>query len=134
MMHTRIRLRQGGEPGVMHFRSFKFRQFAIYAAAALLYPAYAFLSSGRMMVKLIDALTVTGLVFVILGVVYSMIRHGDFDIAEYVTRRTLNKGDIKPFKAFKEDKKEERKDSMNYPFFTGLLLLLAAAVLTVFVY
>ena len=118
----------------MHLRSFKLRQFLIYAAAALLYPAYAYLSSGNMMIKLIDALTVTGLVFVILGIVYSMIRHGDFDIAEYVTRRTLNKGDVKPFKAFKEDKKEERKDSMNYPFFTGLLLLLGAAVLTVFVY
>ena len=116
----------------MHFRSFKFRSFGIYAAAALIYPAYAYLSSGHMMVKLIDALTVTGLVFLILGVVYSMIRHGDFDIAEYVSRRSLHKGDIKPFKAFKEDKKEERKDSMNYPFFTSLLLLLAAAVLTVF--
>ena len=118
----------------MHFRSFKLRQFSVYAAAALLYPLYAYLSSGKLLVKLIDALTVTGLVFVILGIVFSMIRHGDFDIAEYVTRRTLNKGNVKPFKAFKEDKKEERKDSMNYPFFTGLLLLLCAALLTIFVY
>ncbi len=118
----------------MHFRSFKLRQFAIYAGAALLYPVYAYLSSENKMLKFIDALTVTGLVFVILGVVYSMIRRGDFDIAEYVTKRSLNKGDVKPFKAFKEDKKEERKDSMNYPFFTGLLLLLAAAVLAVFFY
>ena len=118
----------------MHFRSFKFKQFILYAGAALLYPAYVYLSSENKMLKLIDALTVTGLVFVILGVVYAMIRRGDFDIAEYVTRRSLNKGDVKPFKAFKEDKKEERTDSMNYPFFTGLLQLLGAAVLTVFVY
>lgn len=131
MMLTRI-LKRGGETGIMHFRSFKFKQFVLYAGAALLYPAYAYLSSENKMLKLIDALTVTGLVFVILGVVYSMIRRGDFDIAEYVTRRSLNKGDVKPFKAFKEDKKEERKDSMNYPFFTGLLLLLGAAVLTIF--
>lgn len=138
MMHTRVRLQEGGGngqmpvPGIMRFRSFKLRQFGIYAAAALLYPAYAYLSSGNMMIKLIDAMTVTGLVFVILGIVYSMIRHGDFDIAEYVTRRTLNKGNVKPFKAFKEDKKEERKDSMNYPFFTGLLLLICSAVLSIF--
>ncbi len=131
MMLTRI-LKRGGETGIMHFRSFKFKQFVLYAGAALLYPAYAYLFSENKMLKLIDALTVTGLVFVILGVVYSMIRRGDFDIAEYVTRRSLNKGDVKPFKAFKEDKKEERKDSMNYPFFTGLLLLLGAAVLTIF--
>lgn len=118
----------------MRFRASKIRLFAIYAAAALLYPAYAYVSSENSLLKLIDALTVTGLVFVIVGIVYSMIRHGDFDIAEYVTRRTLNKGDVKPFKAFKEDKKEERKDSVNYPFFTGLFLLLCAAALAIFVY
>ena len=117
----------------MHFRSFRLKNFAVYFLAAVIYPAYAFISSGdNRMLKLIDALTVTGLVFLIVGIVYSMIRHGDFDIAEYVSRRSWRKGDIKPFKAFKEDKKEERKDSMNYPFFTSLLLLLAAAVLTVF--
>ncbi len=118
----------------MRFRSFKLRYFGIYAAAALLYPAYAYISSGNSLLKLIDALTVTGFVFLIMGIVYSMIRHGDFDIAEYVSRRALRKGDVKPFKAFKEDKKEERKDSMNYPFFTSLLLLLGAAVLTIFFY
>ncbi len=118
----------------MRFRSFKLRYFGIYAAAALLYPAYAYISSGSSLVKLIDALTVTGLVFLIFGIVFSMIRHGDFDIAEYVSRRAMRKGDVKPFKAFKEDKKEERKDSMNYPFFTGLLLLASAGALTFFFY
>ncbi|MBR4332757.1 MAG: hypothetical protein IKP72_08775, partial [Clostridia bacterium] len=63
-----------------------------------------------------------------------MVRRGDFDITEYMARRSVRKGIVKQSKAFKEDKKEERKDSMNYPFFTGLLLLLAAAVLAVFVY
>ena len=117
----------------MRFRSFRLKNFAIFVLAASIYPAYAYLSSeNNRMLKLIDALTVTGLVFLILGIVTSMIRRGDFDIAEYVSRRSLRKGDIKPFKAFKEDKKEERKDSANYPFFTSLLLLLAAAVRTVF--
>ena len=118
----------------MRFRSFKLRQFAICAAAALIYPACAYISSGNSLVKLIDALTVTGLVFLIIGIVFSMIRHGDFDIAEYVSRRAMRKGDVKPFKAFKEDKKEERKDSTNYPFFTALLLLAGAAALTFFFY
>ncbi len=119
----------------MRFRSFQLKSFAVYFLAAMLYPAYAYLSTeNNRMLKLIDALTVTGFVFLILGIVFSMIRHGDFDIAEYVSRRSLRKGDIKPFKAFKEDKKEERKDSVNYPFFTSMLLLLAAAVLTVFFY
>ena len=118
----------------MHFRAFKFQRQLIYLVAAVLYPVFAYLSSGNSLLKLIDALTVTGFVFLIFGVVYSMIRHGDFDITEYVARRSVRRGDVKPFKAFKADKNEERKNSFNYPFFTSLLLLAAAAVLTIFVY
>ncbi|MBQ6527736.1 MAG: DUF3899 domain-containing protein [Clostridia bacterium] len=81
-----------------------------------------------------DALTIMGLVFLILGVIFSLMRHGDFDIAEYVTRRTVQKGDIKPYAAFKEDKQEKRKDSFNYPFFTGIVLLLAAGAMAAFIY
>lgn len=118
----------------MNFRSFKIRPFAVYLLGALLYPAFAYLSSGRQMIKLIDALTVMGLIFLVIGLVYAMILHGDFDITEYVARRSLRRNDVKPFQAFKDDKKEERKDSANYPFFTGVFLLLMAAGLTIFAY
>ena len=118
----------------MRFRSFKLKYFLTYLAPALIYPAYAWISSGHGMLKLIDALTITGLVFLLIGVFVSIVRHGDFDIIEYVTKRGIRKGDIKPFSAFIEDKKESRKDSMNYPFCTAVLLLLAAGILTVFFY
>ena len=101
---------------------------------ALLYPLYSYVSSGRSLLKLMDALTVTGLLFLVAGIVFSLIRHGDFDITEYVAKRSLRKGDIKAFEAFREDKKEERKDYMNYPFFTGLLLLASSALLNLFAY
>ncbi len=125
-------------PKSMHINSFRFKKLLPYLITALLYPAFAFVSSGsssgKSLLKLIDALTITGLVFLILGVINSLVRHGDFDIAEYVMRRSLQKGDIKPYEAFRDDKKEKRKDSMNYPFFTALCLLAAAAILTIFVY
>ena len=120
----------------MHFRSFRFRQFISWLLPALAYPGYVWIATEESLklLKLIDALTVMGLVFLIIGVVFSLVHHGDFDIMEYVAKRSLRKGDIKPFKAFKEDKKENRKDSFNYPFCVCLLLFLTAGILAFFVY
>ena len=118
----------------MHFRSFRFRQFLYYLLPALIYPVYVWITSENKLLKFIDALTIMGFVFLIIGVIYSLVRHGDFDITEYVAKRSLRKGDIKPYDAFKEDKKESRKDRLNYPFCVCLLLFLAAGLLTVFVY
>ena len=120
----------------MRFKSFRLRQFLYYLFPALLYPVYAWISAeGKLkLLKFMDALTVMGLVFLIIGVLVSLVRHGDFDIMEYVAKRSLRKGDIKPFKAFKEDKKENRKDSFNYPFCVCLLLFLTAGILAFFVY
>ena len=118
----------------MHNLSQKILQFVPYLATSLLYPLYAYFSSGRSLLKLMDAMTITGLVFIVLGIIYSMVRRGDFDITEYMARRSVRKGNVKPFKTFKEDKKEERKDSLNYPFWTGLALLAVSALLTIFVY
>ena len=118
----------------MRNRSVKIQRLAASLITALFYPLYAYFSSGRSLLKLMDAMTITGLVFIVLGIIYSMVRRGDFDITEYMTRRSVRKGNVKPFKAFKEDKKEERKDSLNYPFWTGLALLAVSALLTIFVY
>ena len=120
----------------MHLRSFRFRQFLCYLLPALLYPVYAWISAEQKLklLKFIDSLTIMGLIFLIIGVLVSLLRHGDFDIMEYVAKRSLHKGDIKPFKAFKEDKKENRKDGFNYPFCVCVLLFLAAGILTFFVY
>ena len=115
-------------------RGFKFQRFVVYLIPALIYPVYAYLTSENKLLKFIDALTIMGIVFLIIGIVYSLILHGDFDIMEYVAKRSLRKGDIKPFAAFKDDKKEERKDSINYPFFTCVFLLLASAVLAAVFY
>lgn len=121
-------------PRHMRFRSFRLRDFLYHLIPALVYPVYALVSSGRKLVKFIDALTIVGFILLVLGVVLSLIRHGDYDISEFVIRRSVNKGDYKPFRAFKDDKREKRKDSMNYPLFIGILFLAAAALITIFVY
>ena len=111
--------------------------FLSYLGTALIYPVYIWITSDGKLLKFIDAMTIAGLVFLIFGIVLSMVRHGDFDIMEYVTRRSassMRHEKMKPFAAFKEDKNEKRKDSVNYPFLTGILMLLASGLLTIFVY
>jgi len=120
----------------MNLRSFRLQRFLAYLLPALLYPVYVWVSSEQKvkLLKFIDALTIMGFVFLVIGVIFSLIRHGDFDIMEYVAKRSLFKGRIKPYDAFREDKKESRKNSMNYPFCVCVLLFLTAGILTAFVY
>ena len=106
--------------------SIHWKRFMEYIGLAMIYPVLAGLLAEKKLLKFIDALTITGLVLLIVGVVLSLLRHGDFDIIEYVTRRSVQKGDIKPFQAFREDKEEKRKDSFNYPLFLGIIYLCIA--------
>ena len=108
----------------MHFKAFQPKPFLTCLCAALVYPLIVLVRSEKKLLKFIDALTITGLVFLILGVVYSLIRHG----------RSFRKSEMKPYDAFKADKNEERKNSMNYPFLVSIILLLLAAILSVFFY
>lgn len=115
-------------------KSFRLKIWGKYLIVAMIYPVIAFLTSDNSLLKLIDAMTITGLILLIIGVVFSLRHHGDFDIMEYVTQRAFHRGDIKPFRAFLSDKKEERKDSYNYPSLTGCLLLIVSALLALLVY
>ena len=120
-----------------NLRNIQVTSFIKYMGTALIYPVYVWITSDEKLLKFIDAMTIVGLVFLVFGVVLSMVNHGDFDIMEYVTRRSassMKHETIKPFQAFKEDKNEKRKDSVNYPFLTGILMLLIAGLLVLFVY
>lgn len=120
-----------------YFRKIQLPNLLGYLGTALIYPVYAWITSDGKLLKFIDAMTIVGLVLLIFGVILSLVNHGDFDIMEYVTRRSassMKHEKIKPFAAFKADKNEKRKDSANYPFLTGILMLLASGLLTVFVY
>lgn len=119
----------------MKRKPIKLTPFISYLLVACMYPIYAYVSAQtNPLLPCLDAMTIEGFVFIVIGVVYNLIRHGDFDILEYVGKRSLNKGDIKPFQAFQEDKQEKREEAFNYPLFTGLILLVVSALLAVFVY
>ena len=118
----------------MRFRPFKLKALLPYLSIAIIYPVISLITADQKLLKFIDAMTITGAVFLILGIIGNLTRHGDFDITEYIARRSLRRGGMKSFSAFREDKEEKRKDSTNYPFLTGLILLAVSAVMSVLFY
>lgn len=100
---------------------------------AFAYPVIAyFIADSNPLYYMINAMTITGLIFIVLGVLYSFVLHGDLDITSYVAMRALNKGKKKTYADYKQDKNDDRKNSFNYPLLNGILLLIAAAVATAF--
>ena len=118
-------------PARMHFRPIKLKALIPYLSIAMIYPVISLITAEKKLLKFIDAMTITGVVFLILGIIGNLTRHGDFDITEYIARRSLRRGGMKSFAAFQEDKKEKRKNSANYPFLTGVILLAVSGVMSV---
>lgn len=119
----------------MNLKAFKPGPFLLDLFVAMLYPIYAYVSAEHNpLLAFLDSLTIMGFVFLIMGIVNSLFRHGDFDISEYVAKRALEKGNIKPFRAFLDDKAEARGAKCNYPLLTGIALLLISVFIATYLY
>lgn len=107
----------------------------------LAYPALkAYRSPDHQLLIFTNALTIIACVLLILGIIYSMVLHGDFDISSYFYQRSvrairhffLRRGkDEDPQKEFLDylsDSKEEREESFNYPLLLGIVYLIGSAV------
>jgi len=117
----------------MGLRHFRVRQLLPHLGVALLYPVYAFVTSDGSWVRLADAMTVVGLIFLILGVVWYLVMKGDFDITGYVLRRGMRGTGQKTFADYRREKEEQRREMANYPLLTGIALLLASALIALLV-
>ena len=127
------------------FKKFKNIQPGVlfsHVIITLAYPAVkAFLSPSRRLLIFTDAMTIVALVLVILGIVYTMVLHGDFDIGSYFlqrsgrslarifTRSGKEEASQEDLAAFLRDAREKREEAFNYPLFLGVVYLIAAGVL-----
>lgn len=119
----------------MRFKNFRLWNWLGFLLIACLYPAFAYVSNKENpLLAFINALTIVGIVFVVMGIILSLVVHGDFDITEYVARRAVNKKHMKSYEAFKADKQEKREDHFNYPLLTGIFMIVVSALLTIYVY
>lgn len=115
------------------FKNIKIRTLLIVVPLTLAYPiAKALTSSNNRLTVFSDSLLIISLVLIVLGVIFTYSRFGDFDITRYVFRRGTDK-DAKAFKDYKKDREDERAESFNYPLLFGLVYL-AVSVFIAFVF
>lgn len=119
----------------MNFKKLNISRLLVCLIIGMAYPVLSYVSSeGNKMLRLIDGMTVCGLVLLIFGAFNILVLHGDMDITSFVAARFLSKGKSKGWEAYKKDREDDRKQRFNYPLFTGLLMLAASIVLTVVYY
>ena len=108
----------------------------------LSYPAVrAFNAPRNRLLIFTDAMTIVALILVILGILYAMVLHGDFDISSYYlqhgarsvryafTRRGAEEQEKKSIDEFILEAREKRENSFNYPLFLGIVYLIASLVI-----
>ncbi len=115
----------------MKFRNIKAKDLIINLLIAFLWPIVSALRSKHHILAFSDACTFTGLAFLIIGLVNIFILSGDFDITGYVAQRALSK-DKKEFSDYMEQQENKRKESFNYPLFSGIILLFSAWISSLF--
>ena len=110
------------------FKNIRPSTLLLHLIVTLAYPAVkAALAPVNRLQVFIDVMTIIGLMLLIIGVIYSLFIHGDYDISGFFIRRSVKKEE-KNFAAFEADMKEKREAVFNYPLFLGLGYLIVAAL------
>ncbi len=76
-----------------------------------------------------DALTIIALILLIGGVIYSLVLHGDFDIAGFIMKRGIGGNDMNNYDKYKKKLSENRAEAFNYPLFLAIVYLVVSAVI-----
>ena len=56
-------------PARMHFRPIKLKALIPYLSIAMIYPVISLITAEKKLLKFIDAMTITGVIFLILGLI-----------------------------------------------------------------
>jgi hypothetical protein len=116
------------------FKNIKLWVIVAHLIVTLAYPAIkASISEYNRLLIFNDALTIVGLILIVIGLFYSFVLHGDFDRTKYVFMRGLNR-ESSPYGKYSQDSERKREDSFNYPLFLGIIyvavsLIIAYAIL-----
>ena len=115
---------------MLNFRKLRPRPLIVHLIVTLLYPAFrAFTAEKNGLLVFTDALTVTGLVMIIGGIIYALFLHGDFDISSFLLKRGVQKEPTQTYRAYLYEVYEKRESAFNYPLFVGLLYVVISILL-----
>ena len=110
------------------FKNIKLWVIVAHLIVTLAYPAIkASISEYNRLMIFNDALTIVGLILVIVGLFYSFVLHGDFDRVRYVFMRGINR-ESSPYGKYDQDSRQKREDSFNYPLFLGIIYVVVSII------
>ncbi len=107
----------------MKLKNFKLSNALLVSSFILSYPTLKALTSqkNRLLIFL-DALTITSLMMLLVGVLYYLYLKGDFDSTRFFIHRATARKDLS-YGDYIALQQEKRKDSFNYPLFLALFYL-----------
>ncbi len=112
----------------MNFKNFRISHFLPNFIISILYPvARYFTAEEKNMVAALDALTIIGMMGILIGIINNLYLHGDFDITRYFLSQKLNNQRVS-FSKYIADERAKEKDSFNYPLFVGILLVVISLI------
>lgn len=112
--------------------NFRLSSFIGNFIICIIYPIVKTIVSDNKLLVLSDTLFIMSLVFIIGGIINSLILHGDFDITSFIARRSLSKDSNLTFEKYKKDKQDERKGSFNYPLLVGIIVLIISYIISIY--
>ena len=112
------------------FKNIKASALIGHLVVTLAYPVVRFArAEGNRLLMFTNALTIIGLILIVMGIFYSFVLHGDLDHVRYTFTRGLSRGIVKDYDAYEQDVKKDREDAFNYPLWLGILYVIVSAVL-----
>lgn len=115
------------------FQGFKISNFIASLIIGFIYPIAKTAISENKLLVFSDTCFIISLFFIGFGVINSLYLHGDFDITSFIAKRSFTKDKKESYDEYKENINEKRKDSFNYPLFTGLLILIVSIISSRFI-
>ena len=109
------------------FKNLKWKTLLIYVFVTMIYPVAKALISDKKLLVFCDVLAIIGAILLGAGVIYSLILHGDFDLASFSFLRGRYANLAPSYETYLKDRKEKREDAFNYPLFLGIVYLVISA-------
>lgn len=113
----------------MNFKNLKIKNLIGNLLIVLVYPILKGIVTKKM-IMFCDSCTIISLALFIVGIINSLVLHGDFDIMGYIARK--KDPNRKGFDAYIKDQNSKRKDSFNYPLFEAIILLIISYLFSFF--
>ena len=114
----------------MNIKNIKIKLLITNIIISLIYPIYKLIKLKNL-VAFSDACLMTCLPYIIIGIVTSLINHGDYDIPTYIAEKKFKKTNV-DLDTYLKTKKNKRKDNFNYSFLMAIILFILSFISTLF--